>query len=365
MRTRAVVTLAMLGAACASNTGTITKAATSVYVRSDSDRTTVVSPQATVAAEIGKATIDTTYAVDAWTGASVDVVTAATGAIHETRNELTTGVGYQSTRGTLSASYRYSTEPDYWSHGLVLGYKRELANKNTTLGVDALFSDDTVGRAGDPLFRQGLRSAGGRAALTQILDRRSLVELSWETTRLDGFQASPYRFVAIGETGTCATGAPYCIPEDVPTRRTRHAGVLRGRRALDDRMSAGLDYRIYLDSWGLRSHTIQPDLAYRTSDHGVVSVRYRYYTQNEARFYRPRYLDLATTTFATRDRKLSAFYAHEIGANYLHRFELGDSGRVIVAGVRASATSIRYLEFVGLRFVRAFEGTALLGLELD
>ncbi len=171
--------------------------------------------------------------------------------------------------------------------------------------------------------------------------------------------------MAIGETGTCATGAPFCVPEDAPAQRTRHAAVLRGRRALDERMSAGLDYRLYLDSWGLRSHTLQPDLAYRVSDHGVASVRYRYYTQNEARFYRPRYFDLATTTFATRDRKLSAFYAHEIGANYLHRFELGDGGTVIVAGLRASATAIRYLEFVGLSFVRAFEVTSLLGLELD
>lgn len=364
MRYRFAVAMALL-AACANRAGRITQASSTIYVRSDSDRTTVVSPQVHVAAESGEATVETTYAVDAWTGASVDVVTAATSAIHEVRNELTLGVGYETKVARLSASYRYSTEPDYWSHGLVLGVKRELAHKNTTLGLDLLLSSDTVGRAEDPLFRESLRSGGARLAVTQILDRRTLMELSWETTRLDGFQASPYRFVAICDMGTCASGAAFCVPEDVPTGRLRNAAVLRTRRALDVQLSAGLDYRFYFDSWGLRSHTIQPDLTYRVSGNGIVSVRYRYYTQNEARFYRPRYFDLATTGYVTRDRKLSAFYAHEIGASYLHRFELGESGNVLVVGIRASESYLDYLEFVGLRSVYAFEATALLGLELE
>jgi len=364
MRYRFLLAIA-LASGCANRAGKITQASSTVYVRSDSDRTTVVSPQVHVAAEIGAASVETTYAVDAWTGASVDVVTAATSAIHEIRNEGTIGGGYDARVARLAASYRYSSEPDYWSHGLVLGAKRELAHKNTALGLDLLLSSDTVGRAGDPLFREALRSAGARAAFSQILDRRSLMELSWETTRINGFQASPYRYVAIGEMGTCAAGAPFCVPEDVPTGRTRNAAVVRARRALDAKLSAGLDYRFYFDSWGLRSHTLQPDLTYRVSRTGILSVRYRYYTQNEARFYRPRYFDLATTGYITRDRKLSAFYAHEIGANYLHRFELGEGDTVLVAGLRASASYLDYLEFVGLRAVYAFEATAVLGLELN
>ncbi|MCX5746263.1 MAG: DUF3570 domain-containing protein [Proteobacteria bacterium] len=324
-----------------------------------------MSPQVHVAAALDKVTVETTYAVDAWTGASVDVVTAATAAIHEVRNEVTAVVGYDAGIAQLAASYRYSTEPDYGSHGVVLGGKRELAHKNTTVGLDLLLSRDTVGRAGDPQFEEALGSVGARAAITQILDRRTLAELAWETTRLDGFQASPYRFVAIGGEGTCATGAPYCVPESVPSTRTRNAATLRARRALDGELSAGVDYRFYFDSWGLRSHTVQPDLTYRISSDALVAVRYRYYTQNEARFYRPRYLDLMDTGHVTRDRKLSASYAHEIGANYLHRFEVPDHDLVIVAGLRASASYLEYLEFVGLRSVYAYEATALFGLELD
>ena len=350
--------------ACASRAGKFTEAASSVYIRTDSDHTRVVSPRIHVAAETGKATIETTYAVDAWTGASVDVVTAATSAIHEVRNEVTTTLGYDAGVARLAASYRYSIEPDYWSHGLVLGVKRELARKNTILGIDALLSSDTVGRAKDPLFRESLWSGGARAAVTQILDRRTLAELSWEVTRLDGFQASPYRFVAIGGMGTCASGAPYCVAETEPTERLRNAAVLRGRRALDDQLSAGIEYRFYFDSWGLRAHTIAPDLTYRVSRTGVLSARYRYYTQNEAQFYRPRYLDLTSTGYVTRDRKLSAFYSHELGVNYLHRFEVGD-GTILVAGLRTSASYIEYLEFVGLRSVYAYEATALFGLELE
>lgn len=341
-----------------------TSAASTVYVRADTDDTTVVSPGVSAAAAATEAvTVDASYAVDAWTGASVDVVTAATSAITEQRHEVNAGVGYERDELRLSTRYRHSSEPDYQSHGLVLGGARDLADRNTTVAVDLAGSLDEVGRSGDPGFAAPQWSAGARARLAQVLGRRTIAELGWETTRIAGFQASPYRWVAIGGDGVCAGAAPFCVPEQVPDVRYRHALSGRLRRALGDTLSAGAEYRFYVDSWGVLSHAIQPDLTWLVTDADTLTVRVRYYTQGEATFYRPRYFDRdATDGFVTRDRKLSAFFTGEAGASYVHRWELDDGERVLSLGLRGSGSWLEYLAYVGLERVFALELTTSLGL---
>lgn len=351
--------------ACASSGQRMTKAASSVFVRTDSDRTTIITPSLSVAADVTSTTnIEASYEIDAWTGASIDVVTAATGAIEEIRHETDVAVAQRLGELSLSASYRFSIEPDYRSHGGVLGGRVELGRKNTTLGLDLLGSIDTVGRAGDPFFEQEQRSAGARASLTQVLGKRTLAEVAWETTRATGYLASPYRWVAIGGDGICNTTAPFCVPENVPDARLRNSVFARGRRALGSTWSAGIEYRFYFDDWGVRSHAIGPDVAWRITEQGVLSLRYRYYTQGEATFYRPRYFDLMSSSgYATRDRKLSTFFSNEVGASFLQRFPLEGRDVVIVAGGRSTVSGIDYRAFVGLDRVLALELTALVGLE--
>jgi Protein of unknown function (DUF3570) len=341
-----------------------TSATSTVYVRSDTDRTTVVTPKVATAADVADDTnVAASVEVDAWTGASVDVVTAATPAITEYRTQADVAVTRPIDDVRLNVAYRYSTEPDYTSHGGVLGARLELAQKNTTLGLDLLASRDTVGRADDPFFARSVWSAGVRAQVTQILDKRTLVELAWETIRIDGYQASPYRFVAIGGSGTCAGTAAFCVPEQVPDERWRNALIVRGRRALSTDLSAGLEYRFYVDDWGIQSHAIQPDTALRVTDSSVLELRYRYYTQSDASFYRPRYFDF-TERYVTRDRKLSASYTHEAGLSYLHRVEICNGAREVVLGGRTTVSRLDYLAFIGLDHVWAFELTVLAGISL-
>lgn len=351
-------------AACGPFAGRLTEASATTYVRSDSDRTTVISPTVHVAGRVqDRVTLNASYGMDAWTGASIDVRTAATQAIHETRHELGAGAGYEQQGATLSASYRYSTEEDYVSHGGVLGATLELAGKDATLALNAIGGLDTVGRAGDPAFEESQSSLGGRAILTQVLGADTLVQLGWEMTGVEGYQAGVYRFVALGGNGTCRSEAPLCIPERVPDERLRNALSARGRRSLGDRISVGLDYRLYFDSWGILSHTIEPDFALHIGEGGTLAIFYRYYTQDDADFYRPRYFDLGGSGgFATRDRKLSAFYTHAAGASYRHEARLDDDA-VIVLGARAAVTQLRYLAFVGLSNVIALELTTSAGLE--
>lgn len=359
------LTCALAGLSCERAKSTTTTVSSALYARTDTNATTVWSPRVRVAG-----TVDDTYgveaavALDAWTGASIDVTTAATKAIHEVRTEVTAGGYYTFSDLTISGYYRYSTERDYWSHGGIGTLSLDLAGHNTTLALTAFGSRDEVGRAGDPSFHRPQRSVGGRLSLTQVLDRASLLQISWETTSVEGYQASPYRFVAIGGDGTCASAAPLCVPESVPDRRLRHAASARVRRAFGDHVSAGLDYRFYFDDWGVQSQTVTPDLALLVSEHGTLSLHYRYYTQGEADFYQPRYLAASDANdFVTRDRELSAMYSNRLGLGYLHAFALGSGGSVLTTALRTGIIRYKYLAFVGLDHVDALEGTLLIGFD--
>jgi Protein of unknown function (DUF3570) len=343
-----------------------TEASSSLYVRSDTNKTTVVSPRVRAAALIDDTlALDVSETVDAWTGASVDIVTAATGTVREKRYETNGGLAYLGQDWSLGGAYRYSTEPDYWSHGGLLRLSLDLAAKNTTVTATVFGSSDTVGRAGDPGIRRAQGNGGGRISLSQVLSRNTTGELQWETSYIDGYQASPYRSVAIGGQGICAQGAPYCLAEKLPTQRLRHAPSFLLRRAIGRRMSFGLGYRLYFDSWGLWSHTAEPDLAFLVGRHGLFSVYYRYYTQGDADFYRPRYFSADSVGYLTRDRKLSAFYTQGAGVSYTHTLVLGKGGTSLDLGLRASVSHFRYLAFVGLQTVSVLESTGMLVLRFD
>lgn len=359
------MTAALLSGSCGSMSGKLTNASASVYTRHDDDDTTIWSPRTRVAGQIGeRTTVEAAYMMDAWTSASIDIRTSATPAVHELRHEVEAGAGYQFDDATLSAGYRYSTENDYWSHGGVLTLALDLAQNNTTLALSVVGAHDIVGKFGDPHFERPLDSAGGRFTWTQVLTRESLVQFAWETIFLTGFQASPYRWVALGVDGLCAGEAPYCIPEYVPETRLRHALGAQFRQALGADWSANAEYRLYADSWGVLSHTIEPSVTYRISRESELSADYRYHTQNEADFYRPRYGSSGDrTAYATRDRKLSAMYSHSAGLSYSQRVPLGTNGAALVFEARSSATFYRYLAYVGLDSVKAIELTGLVGFE--
>jgi hypothetical protein len=343
----------------------VSTADTALYVRSDTNATTVYAPRAHVGARLGdSAGLDVTYAVDSWTGASIDVTTAATHAIHEIRHEVNAGAYYAVKNVTLSAGYRYSTENDYWSNGGVGSVSIDMFEKNTNLTLTGLGSQDIVGRSGDSDFRRPTASLGGRLTLSQVLDKKTVLQASAEMVQLTGYLASPYRFVGVNGAGLCAGAALDCLPESHPHERLRTSFFGTLRRAFGDHVSIGLEYRYYFDNWGVRSDTVSPEIAILAGEHGTLSFAYRFYLQGDADFYQSQYLQPSEALrYYTRDRKLSSFSSHRIGAEYMHQLSVGESGdTVLQLGARAGLTRIEYDEFVGLQQVDVLEATGLLGL---
>lgn len=89
-----------------------------LYVRTDTDKTLVVSPRAHASKRTDDQTqLDFSYAADIWTSASVDIRASASKPVTEQRNEIDAAITHELGDLTLDFSYRYSAENDYASQG--------------------------------------------------------------------------------------------------------------------------------------------------------------------------------------------------------------------------------------------------------
>jgi hypothetical protein len=347
------------------------------YVRTDSDRTTVVAPRLRVDYPIVEGTtVDAVYAVDIWTSASIDIRTSASKIpVTEQRDEFDLSVAQTVGDGAVTAAYRNSSEPDYQSHGGSLGFSYDMASRNSTLALGVSASRDNVGRADWAQWERDLVTVGGRVSFTQVIDVDTLAMIMYEPQYVSGFQASAYRRVAIGGNLANCWGppeprrvdgmpvidpstagvvrAPLCTEEANPEQRLRHAFAIRARRALGEHMSMGVAYRLYLDDWGLVSHTVQADLVYLFVKGTHLAFGYRFYVQGSADHYKPIYYQ--AERFMTSDKELSSLSTHRASVEFEHVF----SGNISDPGFRlnvAVAPSIYfYDEFPLLDQIRAVD----------
>jgi hypothetical protein len=355
-----------LALACVSSGARAEELSTALYVRTDSDHTTVVSPRVRGNANLSERTrVDATYAADIWTSASIDIRTSASiSPVTEQRDELNLTLTEEFDDFSLHAGYRFSNEHDYTSHGGTLGGTLNLASNAATLEANLHALADTVGESGNPEFARRLTTLDGQLSFLQVLDSRMLAQLTYEVGFNDGYQSSPYRFVGVGGSGFGCRDAGPCLPERVPALRLRHAFALLLRRALSDALSIGLTYRFYIDDWSLRSHTLLGELGWNLGAHTLFSLRYRFYTQNAAQFYRATYPSLTTDQFRTRDRELSPLTYQRAGLELEQSAEIGEAGATLAGTIAVAGNLYQYADFVGLSSVVALEVTAALLLRM-
>ena len=338
------------------------EATASLYVRADTDRTTVVSPRAHVNAKVGddRSHVDLVYTVDVWTSASIDIRTAATEPVREQRDEINAGIDREWSWGTVALSYRLSHENDYTSNSGAASVSADFLDRTVTLDARVFGGGDIVGRSGDDTFREIIGYGGGFVGYTHVLTPTTLLAIAGEVRGQQGYLASPYRWVSLGGGGRCADSIGLCVPEQHPGRRVRAAAVTRMRQALSRRWSLGAAYRFYGDSWGVLGHTGIADVRVSATDVLVLGLEGRGYTQGAASFYRAAYDDDLASVWVTRDRELSPLF--NVRGNLLvsGQWQLSTKARLI-AGALAGGGLYRYRDFIGLTDVSFFEITGTLG----
>lgn len=294
------------------------RAATFVSVYSDDDGLTVISPQLAMRADAGdEVELSATYDVDIITAASVDVVSMASPrGYEEQRHGVSVGATWRPRPGdTLQLRYLPSWEPDYRSHGFAAGAEREWLDRRLATRLDLSVAFDAVGRSGDDPSRwRALTTTAVRLGAGWVFDRYTVGDVAYELQWLDGFQASPYRYVAIEWPD--GTGA--AVPEAAPDTRVRHAVAIRGRRALTRSWFLSASARGYLDSWGIYSLTGETELQRAFGGDWLIAGLYaRGYWQTAADFYRAHYEAAPGTIPALRvsDKVLAESSSALLGAH--------------------------------------------------
>ncbi len=293
-----------------------------VSMYADDDATTVVSPRTRVTGRPNEDwAIWAGWAADVTTSASVDVTTSATPrskAWDETRHEVFGSLS--TTQGDVGASAGavYSTEEDWESIGTFGGASVDLLQKNVTLSGRYGLSIETIGRAMDANFARPLTVHTGEAGFTQVLSPWAIGQISYTLTAAEGYQQSVYRYVPVQRSFSETV-----LPENHPSSRLRHAFTLRANQHLFSDSAIQGDYRLYLDDWGVLSHTVGLRYLIHFTPGLTLRLRARGYLQAGADFYRDEYAstDGTVPTFVSRDREISDLLGLLGGVKAAWRFD--------------------------------------------
>jgi hypothetical protein len=211
-------------------------------------------------------------------------------------------------RGEYTGRFYTSIEEDWRAYQAGFSWQRQLAQENTTLSIDTDFGWDNI----MPIVEEGSAARDDRRTTVsavgtwqQTIDVRTLSRVALEVGSIHGYQANPYRSVRTDST---------IVPENVPRERLRSAISAELIRYLSTRSSIRFGYRLYRDDWSLFSHTGSVEFKQALGDVAVVRYRYRYYTQNEAYFFREDYDDPSGVDgYLTADYKLAPLSSNLFG----------------------------------------------------
>jgi hypothetical protein len=246
-----------------------------------------------------------------------------------------------------SAGLSASDEYDYFHLGVDGRLERDFNRKNTTAFVGlALSQDDISPVGGAPIPLAPMREVGNLASkagddskdlidvlvgVTQVLSRRSLLEVSYSYGSADGYLNDPYKLLTVVDPltgapvpGPAGSGLNQYLYESRPDSRTKQSLFAEWRHAFD-RDSMAVNVRYMDDDWGVTSETVEARYRWNLSERSYLEQHMRWYTQGAADFYRTALIDgEALPQFASADYRLADFDAFTIGAKFGHRTDRGE-----------------------------------------
>jgi hypothetical protein len=285
-------------------------------------------------------------------------------------NQPTLDPSFKDTRFALSSQWSQPLGASYEVSGGINGSKeydftslsgnasisRYFDVKNTKLSLGINYELDSVAPVGG--VPQGLSTMGSKVVLsstesknvadlllglTQVMNRRWIVQLNYNLGMSNGYMNDPYKIVSeVVATGGAAgdpTGTYYY--DKRPDTRVKNAVFLDSKVHMDSWGILGTSYRYFFDDWGITSHTFNVDWRFQLSPKWYIEPGLRYYVQNKADFYRyftvqgvalPQHMsadyrlgDMTATSFGLEaGRKLSG-YGKEISFRAQLYTQTGDS----------------------------------------
>jgi len=288
---------------------------------------------------------------------SLPPVDGATGASRPSRKQDETFeknrgqviVGLEQSLGSSTSfainAYR-SQELDYLSNALVVTLSQELFQSNTTLTARAQYNDDKVGELlqNGQINNEKKTVLTGAANLTQVLSGSTVLNLSYDYVKMDGFLSDPYRKVVVFDQNNVFQ----TLNENHPDSRLRQAASAKISQFINP-VNASLigSYRYYFDDWDVKSHTAEIRFNKYIFEDLITGFNYRYYTQGGADFFNDRY-NLSQNPdqqLRTADYKLNPFQSNTFGLNLRLLFRGWAKGNPGWEFLEKSSFEVMYLRY--------------------
>ncbi|MBV2196013.1 MAG: DUF3570 domain-containing protein, partial [Flavobacterium sp.] len=104
--------------------------------------------------------------------------------------------------------------------------------------------------------------------------------------------------------------------ERLPDNRFKLPIGTRWNFYLNEKFTLRTYYRYYFDDWDISSHTFNIEIPYKLTDKFTVIPMFRYYTQQQSKYFAPYEGHVSTDEFYTSDYDLSTFTANQYGFGF-------------------------------------------------
>lgn len=344
MLRRGLTLTALLLAFASAHAGVLPDDRTDVlYHLYDGGGVTIDGPSVLVRKKVGKSvSLVGNYYVDMVSSASIDVITTAS-PYNEERKQWSLGMDYLRGNTTMRVNYTSSVESDFDANNYSISISQDMFGDLTTLTLTYALGDDLVRRSDDASFEAPLDRQIYGVGITQILTKNLITTLNIETLTEEGFLNNPYRSVRYLDAGS-ALGYSY-EPELYPNTRTSNAVGLRARYFLPYRAALEAEYRYFIDTWDVESHTAALMYIHPWKDF-TFTGKFRYYDQTGAHFYRDVFPRSQATNFRGRDKELSDLTSTTLKLQAAYEF-ISDDGTAAFGFIkRAKITASLNMLFV-------------------
>ncbi len=254
--------------------------------------------------------VGTTYTSDSVSGASPTYHSSGLTTMKDLRRAVDVQLTRYFSRGRLSLGTGYSSESDYISRVLSLEGSVDTVDKNTRFTLGGSLNDDSINPVSKPTIDEKKEIVSGLIGVTKVMTKQDIIQFNLGYSNGSGYFTDPYK-----------------SEDNRPRHRNSMTALARWNHHFDDNGTDGtarLSYRYYLDTFGIRAHTLDAEYVQPLRNGWAVTPLLRLYTQNEADFYlavsaaekldptRQR-VHAAADIYYTEDQRLSAFGALTLG----------------------------------------------------
>jgi len=270
-----------------------------------------------------------------------------------------------------NADISFSNEYDYTSFGFGGGVAKLFNNKNTELSLKAnvyldqwrpIYPKELIDYADNKFYYNVLDENGNITSaynpslfstldkvnrnpysatfgFSQVATKNMQFSLFFDVIQQQGLLSTPYHRVYFADKTDYYVGQAQYIPvyettqnqgvykladdiERLPDSRTKIPVGARLNYYLNERVTIRTYYRYYWDNWDITSHTASIEVPIKLSDKFTVFPMYRYYTQQQSKYFAGFEKHLSTEQYYTSDYDLSTFNANQygFGVNYVDIF---------------------------------------------